>query len=141
MGFLREFLREAGLQTGSKRTEFPPRRATILSLAPERESTGPSVPWTCSRRGLAESGSTNLEPAVGRRLIPDLDQPLRASPAAKRGPFPRGLPGHLLRHPTWPPTWTCLAMMEPLIFSKVAAGTILLVQANRSSRDTTPARR
>jgi len=51
MGFSAEFLREAGLKL-DLRTEFP-RRATNLSLAPEREV--PAFVLGPVRRGLAES--------------------------------------------------------------------------------------
>src|SRR6202047_4303264 len=51
MGFSAEFLREAGLKL-DHRTEFP-RRATNLSLAPEREV--PAFVLGPVRRGLAES--------------------------------------------------------------------------------------
>lgn len=51
MGFSAEFLREAGMKL-DHRTEFP-RRATTLSLAPEREV--PAFLLGPVRRGLAES--------------------------------------------------------------------------------------
>ena len=51
MGFSAEFLREAGLKI-DHRTEFP-RKATNLSLAPEREV--PAFVLGPVRRGLAES--------------------------------------------------------------------------------------
>src|SRR5260370_38557374 len=51
MGFSAEFLREAGLKL-DHRSEFP-RRATNLSLAPERQV--PAVVLGPGRRGLAES--------------------------------------------------------------------------------------
>jgi hypothetical protein len=51
MGFSAEFLREAGMKL-DHRTEFP-RRATNLSLAPEREV--PAFVLGPVRRGLAES--------------------------------------------------------------------------------------
>ena len=51
LGFSAEFLREAGLQL-DRRNEFP-RKATNLSLAPEREV--PAFVLGPVRRGLAES--------------------------------------------------------------------------------------
>lgn len=54
MGFSAEFLREAGLKL-DHRTEFP-RRATNLSLAPERQV--PAFVLGPVRRGLAESVET-----------------------------------------------------------------------------------
>jgi hypothetical protein len=54
MGFSAEFLREAGLKL-DHRSEFP-RRATNLSLAPEREV--PAFVLGPVRRGLAESVET-----------------------------------------------------------------------------------
>ena len=51
MGFLAEFLKEAGLRL-DRRTEFP-KRATSVSLAPERDV--PASVLGPMRRGLAES--------------------------------------------------------------------------------------
>jgi hypothetical protein len=61
MGFSAEFLREAGLKL-DHRTEFP-RRATNLSLAPEREV--PAFVLGPVRRGLAESVETVRSVVVG----------------------------------------------------------------------------
>src|SRR3981189_1373562 len=57
MGFSAEFLREAGLRL-DRRIEFP-RKATNVSLAPEREV--PPFVLGPMRRGLAESVDTNRE--------------------------------------------------------------------------------
>jgi hypothetical protein len=51
MGFSAEFLKEAGLRL-DRRTEFP-KRATSVSLAPERDV--PASVLGPMRRGLAES--------------------------------------------------------------------------------------
>jgi hypothetical protein len=61
MGFSAEFLREAGMKL-DHRTEFP-RRATNLSLAPEREV--PAFVLGPVRRGLAESVETTRSAVVG----------------------------------------------------------------------------
>jgi hypothetical protein len=61
MGFSAEFLREAGMKL-DHRTEFP-RRATNLSLAPEREV--PAFVLGPVRRGLAESVDVARSTAVG----------------------------------------------------------------------------
>src|SRR5271163_463536 len=61
MGFSAEFLREAGLKL-DHRTEFP-RRATSLSLAPEREV--PAFLLGPVRRGLAESVESARAAVVG----------------------------------------------------------------------------
>ncbi len=61
MGFSAEFLREAGLKL-DQRTEFP-RRATNLSLAPEREV--PAFVLGPVRRGLAESMDSTRSVVVG----------------------------------------------------------------------------
>jgi hypothetical protein len=61
MGFSAEFLREAGMKL-DQRTEFP-RRATSLSLAPEREV--PAFVLGPVRRGLAESVEEARLAAVG----------------------------------------------------------------------------
>ena len=61
MGFSAEFLREAGMKL-DLRTEFP-RRATNLSLAPEREV--PAFVLGPVRRGLAESVDVARSIAVG----------------------------------------------------------------------------
>src|SRR5579862_3488810 len=61
MGFSAEFLREAGLKL-DLRTEFP-RRATSLSLAPEREV--PAFVLGPVRRGLAESVEAPRAMAAG----------------------------------------------------------------------------
>src|SRR5215467_2717111 len=61
MGFSVEFLREAGLKL-DHRSEFP-RRATSLSLAPEREV--PAFVLGPVRRGLAEAVEAPRAVAVG----------------------------------------------------------------------------
>jgi hypothetical protein len=66
MGFSAEFLKEAGLRL-DRRSEFP-RKATNVSLAPERQV--PAFVLGPMRRGLAESIETSRElsrgAAVGR---------------------------------------------------------------------------
>jgi hypothetical protein len=57
MGFSAEFLKDAGLRL-DRRTEFP-RKATNVSLAPEREV--PAFVLGPMRRGLAESVETTRE--------------------------------------------------------------------------------
>jgi hypothetical protein len=61
MGFSAEFLREAGLKL-DHRSEFP-RRATNLSLAPERQV--PAFVLGPVRRGLAESVEQARAAVVG----------------------------------------------------------------------------
>jgi hypothetical protein len=61
MGFSAEFLREAGMKL-DQRTEFP-RRATNLSLAPERQV--PAFVLGPVRRGLAESMESPRSVAAG----------------------------------------------------------------------------
>jgi hypothetical protein len=61
MGFSAEFLREAGLRL-DQRTEFP-RKATNLSLRPEREV--PAFVLGPVRRGLAELVAAPPTPAPG----------------------------------------------------------------------------
>lgn len=61
MGFSAEFLREAGMKL-DRRTEFP-KRATSVSLAPEREV--PASVLGPMRRGLAESVETVRAAAAG----------------------------------------------------------------------------
>jgi hypothetical protein len=61
MGFSAEFLKEAGLRL-DRRREFP-RKATNVSLAPEREV--PAFVLGPMRRGLAESVEISLSAAAG----------------------------------------------------------------------------
>ena len=61
MGFSAEFLKEAGLKL-DRRTEFP-RKATNVSLAPEREV--PAFVLGPMRRGLAESVELSRSAAAG----------------------------------------------------------------------------
>ncbi len=61
MGFSAEFLREAGMKL-DRRAEFP-KRATSVSLAPEREV--PASVLGPMRRGLAESVETVRSAAAG----------------------------------------------------------------------------
>jgi len=61
LGFSAEFLKEAGLRL-DHRTEFP-RKATNLSLAPEREV--PAFVLGPMRRGLAESVELTRSAAAG----------------------------------------------------------------------------
>jgi hypothetical protein len=61
MGFSAEFLREAGMKL-DQRAEFP-RRATSLSLAPERQV--PAFVLGPVRRGLAESVESPRSVAAG----------------------------------------------------------------------------
>ncbi len=61
MGFSAEFLREAGLRL-DRRVEFP-KKATSVSLAPEREV--PAFVLGPMRRGLAESVEMVRSAAVG----------------------------------------------------------------------------
>lgn len=61
MGFSAEFLREAGMKL-DRRAEFP-KRATSVSLAPEREV--PASILGPMRRGLAESVETVRSAAAG----------------------------------------------------------------------------
>jgi len=61
MGFSAEFLKEAGMRL-DRRAEFP-KRATSVSLAPEREV--PASILGPMRRGLAESVEMVRSPAAG----------------------------------------------------------------------------
>src|SRR5438105_11475529 len=61
MGFSAEFLREAGMKL-DRRNEFP-KRATSVSLAPEREV--PAAVLGPMRRGLAEPGEVGRAAAAG----------------------------------------------------------------------------
>jgi hypothetical protein len=61
MGFSAEFLKEAGLRL-DRRTEFP-RKATNVSLTPEREV--PAFVLGSMRRGLAESVEMSRSAAAG----------------------------------------------------------------------------